>query len=337
MSKIKSKIDKNRNDLSQVLPLKTPYVIQIDPSSKCNFKCKFCPVSKDTDGENIRNVMDFQLFKKIIDGLTCFNNKIKTIKLWKDGEPLLNKYIWKMIKYSKEKDVAEKIELTTNAYLLNEELSDKLIESGLDKIIISIEGLSEEDYLINSGVKVNFDRLINNIKYFYHNRKKCVVHIKIIDIDLTQDRKEKFFNMFSSISDEMFIEKAIPCWPEFEDESIHNDALNVWGSSIEKKEICTIPLYSLVVNSNGKVSMCCNDWQQKIIVGDVNKQNIEEIWNSDKVKDFQILQLSKKRKTIITCSKCMYPDYVSVDNIDNNSVEILNKYKIFKIGEILDE
>lgn len=324
MAEIKSKLSTNRNDLSKVLPLKTPYVIQIDPSSKCNFKCKFCPTSKDNDEK--RTIMSFELFKKIINELVCFDDKLKVIKLWKDGEPLLNKDIPEMIKYAKEKEIAEKIEITTNGYLLNEQLNYKLIESGLDKIIISIEGLNEEDYLRNSGVKINFNQFIKNIKHLYDNKKQCVVHVKIIDVSLSEECKEKFFNLFNNISDEMFIEKAISCWPDFEDESISHNALNVWGSDIEKKEICSLPLYSLVVNANGKVSMCCNDWQQKLVVGDVSNQSLREIWDSTKVKEYQILQLSKKRKLSYVCSQCKYPDYVCIDNIDEKALEILKKY-----------
>lgn len=327
MSKIKSKLSTNRRDLSKILPLKTPYVVQIDPSSRCNFKCKFCPAGR-TDKENdMRTIMKLDLFKKIIDGLSCFDDKIKTIKLWKDGEPLLNCNISEMIKYAKGKRVSEKIELTTNGYLLNEQLNYKLIESGLDKIVISIEGLNEEDYSKNSGVEIDFNKLVKNIKDLYCNKKQCTIHIKIIDIDLSENYKKKFFQMFNDISDEMFIEKAIPCWPDFEDDSITHKLLNVWGKSVESKEVCTLPLYSLVVNANGKVSMCCNDWQQKIIVGDANKETMKEIWNKGEVIKFHILQLSKKRKSIPICSRCMYPDYVAVDNIDDSSLYILDKYK----------
>lgn len=324
MYKIKSKLDKNRSNLSEVLPLSTPYVIQIDPSSKCNFKCKFCPTSKE---DKARSIMDYDLFKNIIDGCKEFDKKIKTIKLWKDGEPLLNPKLPEMIKYIKENEAAEKVELTTNGYLLNEQLNYKLIESGLDKIIISIEGLCEEDYLKNSRVKINFDKFIRSIKHFYENRKGCIVHIKIIDVDLTEFQKNEFFGLFNTISDELFIEKAIPCWPDFEDESISEGHLNVWGDEIEKKEVCPLPLYSVVINANGVVSMCCNDWQQKTKVGNVNDESIKEIWMGKRVKEFQILQLSKRRKTVDVCSKCMYPDYVAIDNMDNYALMILDKYK----------
>lgn len=326
MSVIKSKIAVNRNDLSKVLPLRTPYVIQIDPASKCNFKCKFCPTSKDSNNKN-RTIMQFKLFKKIIDGLVDFDDKIKVLKLWKDGEPLLNKNICEMIKYAKEQEIVEKIEMTTNGYLLNKQLNYNLIKSGLNKIIISVEGLNEADYLRNSGVKINFDEFIENIKHFYENRKNCIVHVKMIDIGLDEDSKEKFYKLFGDISDEMFIEKAIPCWPNFDDENIDHNLLNVWGKNLEKKDVCALALYSMTINSNGRVTMCCNDWEQKIIVGDVNIQNIKEIWNSNKVREYQIMQLSHNRRAIPVCSQCMFPDYVAVDNIDSKASEILNRYK----------
>ena len=95
----------NRYELKEKLPLETPYVIYIDPCDTCNFHCKFCPSG---NLEVIRKIkgrghgsMDFELYKRIIDALGEFNDPIKVIRLYKEGEPLLNPRFADMVRYAK--------------------------------------------------------------------------------------------------------------------------------------------------------------------------------------------------------------------------------------------
>ncbi|WP_234119683.1 radical SAM/SPASM domain-containing protein [Clostridium hydrogenum] len=329
MSKFQSKIVlSGRNDLSEVIPLPIPFVVQIDPANVCNFKCKFCPSGNEQlrkKNGQLREIMNFDLFKRIIDNLTEFDAQIKCIKLWKDGEPLLNHHIGEMIKYIKLKEVSEKVELTTNGYLLNQNLSDKLIESGLDRIIISIEGITKEKYSEVSGVDIDFDGFLKNIRYLFEHRNKCIVHVKIVDTGLTQEDKDTFFKLFNGICDEYFIEKVVPCWPGFENDCIHEGEVNVWGRELVKKEVCPLPFYFMSINANGNVGVCCNDWEQKILLGNVKEKTLKEIWNGDELRKFQILQLLKKRRSHDVCKQCMYPDYVSVDYLDDVSEKVFEE------------
>lgn len=87
-------IDK-KHKLIDILPLDRPLSLLIESSDKCNFKCNFCPTSdlnlmKNTSGRNYGDI-DFELYKKVIDDLKLFKNKINTLHLHKSGEPLLNK------------------------------------------------------------------------------------------------------------------------------------------------------------------------------------------------------------------------------------------------------
>ena len=77
-------------------------------------------------------------YKKIIDDICKFEKPIKVLRLYKDGEPLLNPHFADMIRYAKEKKCAERIDTTTNASLLNPKISLEIIEAGLDRINISI-------------------------------------------------------------------------------------------------------------------------------------------------------------------------------------------------------
>ena len=138
---------RERVNLGEVIPLKVPFSIQIDVCSACNMKCNFCFHS---DLESIKRNrvefgrMSYETFTKVIDNIKATaEHKIKKLKLFKIGEPLLNQELPKMIKYAKESDIAEIIEITTNGTLLTPELTDKLIESGLNILNISINAVDE--------------------------------------------------------------------------------------------------------------------------------------------------------------------------------------------------
>ena len=108
----------NFRELGPLLPLDTPLKVQIDPSNICNFKCLFCPTGDDQLLSNVtyreNKIMSLKRYKFVLDGLKDFPQKIKVLRFAKDGEPLINKNLHKMIEYAKKLDIADKINLITN-------------------------------------------------------------------------------------------------------------------------------------------------------------------------------------------------------------------------------
>ena len=97
-------------DLKSVLPLSMPISIQIEPTNHCNYRCFFCPTGDKALLEKVsrpKGYMPFKLFKKIINDICEMSkiskSKIKSILLYKDGEPLLHKDLPSMISYAKTK------------------------------------------------------------------------------------------------------------------------------------------------------------------------------------------------------------------------------------------
>lgn len=330
-AKIKPRIDlENRTKLETVIPLNTPFIIFIDPSDKCNFRCKFCPTGnvelmKNTKGRNF-GIINFDLYKKIIDDLKDFDNKIKVIRLYKDGEPLLNPNFPDMIKYAKDSGCVERVDTTTNASLLTKDLSKKIINAGLDRINISIEGMNPKQYLDFSRVKLNFNKLVENIAFFYENRNQCEMIIKINGDIITENQKEEFYNIFGDIADGVNIESVMSCWPEFELDNINvNYDRGIYGNDIKEAIVCTYVFYSMSVNSSGVASACYLDWERKLIIGDTNKESIKDIWNSKAMNDLRKLFLMKQRKNHPICKDCGQLTHGMPDNIDDYAEELLEK------------
>ena len=330
-AQIKPRIDlKDRTRLEEVIPLKTPFVIFVDPADTCNFKCKFCPTGdselmKKTPGRNF-GIMDFNLYKKIINDICEFEDPIKVLRLYKDGEPLLNPRFADMVKYAKDKGCAQKIDTTTNATLLTEKKSIEIINSGLDRINISIEGVNSYQYRYFSYYNINFDKFLNNIRFFYENRKQCEVLIKINGDILNEDEKSKFYNIFGDIADSIYIEHVMPCWSEFEfNDVIINDRLGIYGQEIKEAMVCPYVFYSFSINSDGSVSLCFLDWSRNLIIGNAKNESIKNIWFGENIRSYQKMFLKMERKKHPICKNCGQMTHGMPDNLDNYREFLLKK------------
>jgi len=331
-AKIKPRIDlENRTKLETVIPLRTPFIINIDPSDRCNFQCKFCPTGdrelmKRTAGRNF-GPMDFELYKKVIDDICQFEDKVKVIRLYKDGEPLINPHFADMVKYAKDSGCCDRVDTTTNAALLNHDLSLKIIDAGLNRVNISIEGMTNEQYLEFSGAKIDFKKLVDEIAFFYENRKQCEMIIKINGDTITEEQKQEFISTFENIADGIFIESIMDCWPAFELNKVKiNEQRGIYGQQIKEVSVCPYVFYSFAVNSNGTVSLCFLDWHRNLVIGDANKDSVKDLWNSQAMKDYQIMFLKGERKTHPICSKCGQLKQGAPDDIDMFAKELLERY-----------
>ena len=332
-AKIKPRIDlENRTKLETVIPLRTPFIINIDPSDRCNFQCKFCPTGdrelmKNTAGRNF-GTLDFDLYKKIIDDICEFEDKVKVIRLYKDGEPLLNPHFADMVKYAKDSGCCDRVDTTTNAALLNHDLSLKIINAGLNRINISIEGMTSDQYMEFSRAKVDFQKLVEEIGFFYENRKQCEMIVKINGDTISEEQKQEFLDTFGDITDGIFIESIMDCWPTFELNKVKiNEKRGIYGQQIKEVLVCPYVFYSFAINSNGTASLCFLDWHRKLVIGDTHKDSVKDLWDSKIMRDYQMMFLRGERKDHPICSCCGQLKQGAPDDIDMFANELLERYK----------
>jgi radical SAM protein with 4Fe4S-binding SPASM domain len=313
----------NRTQLENVIPLETPFVVFVDPADACNFKCSFCPTA---DRKLMKEVgrpwrqMSFDLYKKIANDLLKFPKKIEVLRLYKDGEPLINKNFVDMIKYAKDIGASNRIDTTTNAALLSPKLGREIALAGLDRINISIEGINNEQYKKFSNIDFEFNRVLDNVREFYENKGNCEMLVKINGDHLTEKDKNKFLELFGDITDKIYIEHVMSCWPNFDLEAHGvkvNDNSGIYGQEIKEVDICPYVFYSFAVNSDGLVSVCFLDWARKMIVGDLKTESIEEVWNGCKMKRYRKLMLDGNRKKHPECANCGQMTHGNPDNIDS--------------------
>jgi len=230
---------------------------------------------------------------------------------------LLNPRFPDMVRYAKKSGCTLEVDTTTNGSLLNPDLNLELIEAGLDRINISLEGLSAKSYKDFAGYKINFDSFVENIRHFYEQKHNCVVCLKIVGDYLSEEEKIQFFDIFGNIADRVFIEHVAPCWPEFEmQEAVPSQEVGIYGQEIREVQVCPYIFYSLSINVDGQVSLCFLDWSRKLIVGDVKQESFKNIWNNDALYEYQKMHLQKRRQDHPICAKCGQLTHCLPDDID---------------------
>lgn len=323
----------SRTKLSEALPLDTPYMIQMFPTYACNFRCNFCIHALDRSQHGYISdctSMNMDLYRKCIDDMKSFPRKLKMLRFAAIGEPLLHPQIAQMIAYAKQADIADSVDIVTNGALLTHELSDALIEAGLDRLRISVEGLSSEDYRTNANADLDFSKFVDQIRYFYEHCKNTHIYIKIIDYMVSKpDQKEKFFQTFQSICHSIAIEHLTPTIAEIDYEKISGGQKNDKpqnGEQLLHVEVCPQPFYMMQINSDGKVVPCCS-MKYPAILGDVNEQSVTDIWTGINFQQFRSKMLESREIASSVCKACnLYLYDMHPEDILDDHKEHLKKF-----------
>lgn len=331
-AKIQRRVDtENLTVLGKVIPLETPFVLLVDPSSLCNLRCKFCPTGNPgliRQTGRFQGNFDFNLFKKIIDDLREFEKPIKVLRLYKEGEPLINPHFCDMIKYARDSKRVLRVDTTTNGVLLNPKLNRQIIDAGLTQINISVNGVSAEQVYKFTNVKIDFENFCDNLRDLYENKGDCVIYIKSIKENLSPDEQAKFFDIFGDMADRIYLENLSPAWPEFEFDGLEMKFTSGhYGQPIIHRQVCPYIFYIMVINSDGKTSLCIGDWKHQLDYGDTRNQSVKDIWLGDVINRHRLAHLEKRRRENSFCGACQVLSYGTLENIDPYAGEIRERLK----------
>ncbi|MFH1292379.1 MAG: radical SAM protein [bacterium] len=323
-----------RENLAEVLPLDTPFLLYVFPIYACNFKCRYCIFSVDKKDRGFisdKTALDLDLYKRCIDEVAEFPKKLKVLRFVGMGEPLLHKDIAKMVEYAVSKNVADTVEIITNGSLLTPKISDDLISAGLSRMIVSLQGVTKEKYKEVSSVDIDFDNFVKNLKYFFDNKKNTThLYMKIMDTALdNEDDEKRFHEIFGDICDTIAVEHTVPIYPGVDYDKVLGDKdrpVTQFGLPVSEVKICPQPFFTMQINPDGKIVPCFSlDYPE--IIGDCNNQSIKEIWNSKKFHNFRHRMLSGAENVCKTCDKCNIIKYrLSPEDVLNHDAERLKQF-----------
>ncbi len=292
---VDTQLEQRRASLQAALPLAFPISLNIESTNLCNLQCFFCPREESSKGIGS---MDYDLFCKIIDECAA-KGPLKLINLHKDGEPLVHPRIYDMVRYIADSGAAEEFGFTSNGILLDEKREEKLIAAGLNKISFSIDATSEDAYERSKGRR-KYGVVVENVRRFLKNKPAHVkVAVKFICMKENAGEEDEFVNIWQGSGAELILNEYHDWSGSVRDSSLH-------GILPISENACESPFYSLAVNWDGTVSVCCVDWDSQGLAGDVREQSLEEIWRGEKLRSMRKLHLEGRACEISACDGCTY-------------------------------
>ena len=320
----------DRVALHEYLPLATPFSLQFTTSSYCNFKCAYCWQSLDKDllaKKFKKQFLDYNHFRQAIDGSAGFGEPLRMVLLAGLGEPLMHPDIDRMVAYAKESGMTQRVDILTNASLLTHEMSDLLIDAGLDRLRISVQGLTTEKYKKMCGSNISYEQILDNITYFHRTRKETSIYIKIIDCALDDD-EARFYEVFSRVSDDCAVEYLSPFVREIDFSTLQSGFHGTFrnGGVSGGSRACPLAFYMIAVQADGSVTPWCTG-DIATVYGHVSEMSIPDIWRSDIVKRFQCMQLIDRSQNPI-CVQCQVPLYNvrEGDSLNGHEEEVLERF-----------
>lgn len=235
-------------------------------------------------------LMDWRLFTKILK--ECELQKCPSIKLNWRGEPLIHPLLPDMIRVAKRQAKILEVQINTNAQLLTKEKARKISNAGLDRIIISADGITKQTY---EKIRINssWERLLDNIVYLKQLSNRPIIRIQTCELPQNMEEIGEFTDFWAEYADEIRI------WQSFDPMKRKDPRLKR-----RLKTPCPQLWQRLVVAWNGDVHPCCVDWGSKGILGKVTEKSLKEIWDSPQERYLRHLHRNKVGGIINPCSTC---------------------------------
>jgi radical SAM protein with 4Fe4S-binding SPASM domain len=253
--------------------------------------------------------MDQKLFEKIILQTKEYSN---FIWLHHMGEPLLDVNIDKKINFCKKHNI--RVGISTNGTLLDEKNSRKLLNTDLDQILISIDGAVKETYekIRRNG---DFEKTVSNIETFLRlkkklKKKKPSITLQIILMKETEEEINQFIKKWKPFNVEDILVKRFSTWSGYipESETLAKPEHKYKKKAVKQRPPCYYLWHSVVILQDGGVVLCCKDFDGLVKVGDLKKQTLDEIWNSEKMTKLREQQIKGNFNNPL-CKNCQeWPD-----------------------------
>ena len=241
-----------------------PDIVQIESTNLCNAKCVFCP--RD-DMHRRQGVMDMDLYRKIVD--ECAALGITHVRVHNYGEPFLDGLLVEKVRYAKARGIAE-VGMISNGSLITEELARGMIDAGLDAINISVDASGKEIFE-STRLNLKYDDVIGNIRTLVRLRN-----------DAGRRRPKlilSFVRQGNTADEQAFIDE----WQQVADK-VHVTDLHNWAGTLNQTSDVNYPCYrpwlTFTALWDGRVSLCCADFDGRHILGDLRTSTIAQVWNS---------------------------------------------------------
>jgi len=293
-----------------------PYMAHISPAGICDLDCLNCPAKNSrTQG---RELLPFDTFRKFIDEA---GDTLLYIILWSWGEPLLNPELPRMIQYASRKNILTVS--STNLNRLQPEMARELVASGLDSLIIAVDGVTQESYAkYRRGG--DLQRILANVELLVAEKKKAgsnkpLLNLRMVVSRENEDEIDAFRQLGRRLGVDMVSFKAFSTRQAgYEDPEIdrrfaprkkkyrwYQYQQNFQADRRGKKYWCRFPWTKPTLFADGTILVCEYDFYYEHSLGNINQQSFDEIWFGEKAERLRRL-FQRNRDAFVFCCDCVF-------------------------------
>lgn len=289
----------------------TPMTISIEPTTACNLRCPECPSGLRSFSRETGN-MKTDFFRKVIDEMY---QKLIYLIFYFQGEPYINPAFLEMVSYAHQKGIYTIT--STNGHFLDPENARKTIASGLDRIIISVDGATQEVYAQyrKEGTLSTVLEGARNLVAAKQKAKSNTPHIifQMLVVKPNEHQIDDVIKLAKEIGvDEVKLKTAqvysyadgndlIPSISKYS--RYYEDASGQWHVKNKLLNQCWKLWHACVITWNGIVVPCCFDKDATHQLGDLRQNSFVDIWKGNAYQQFRAALL-KGRDQIDICKNC---------------------------------
>lgn len=288
-----------------------PVALAIEPTTSCNLRCPECP-SGLRSFTRPTGMLETKLFENVI---TELKDALMYLTFYFQGEPYLHKDFLEMVKFASDKGIYTST--STNAHYLNYENAKATIKSGLDRVIISLDGTTQDTYQ-QYRIGGSLDKVIEGTKNLIAAKRELnsstphiIFQFLVVKPNEHQIAEAKELSKTLGVDEIRFKTAQIYDYEYGSGLIPENDKYARYRKNTEGKyEIknkllnhCWKMWHSAVITWDGLVVPCCFDKDAEYRMGNVSKSSFKEVWMSEKYLSFR-KQLIGSRKNIEMCKNC---------------------------------
>ena len=289
-----------------------PISVSFEPTTSCNLRCPECP-SGLRSFTRPTGMLQKDFFRETIDDI---HQHLLYLIFYFQGEPYLNPEFLDMVKYASSKNIYTAT--STNAHYITDEVAKKTVESGLDRLIISIDGTTQEVYQ-QYRVGGNLNKVIEGTKKIVQwrkalNSKTPFIFFQFLVVKPNEHQLEEIKQLAKEIGvDEVRFKTAQVYDYETDPNQLipNNEKYSRYkkgkdGKYKPKNKLvnrCWKLWHANVITWDGLVVPCCFDKDATHQLGNIKNESFKNIWNNSNYKQFRT-ELMKSRKNIDICANC---------------------------------
>lgn len=290
-------------------PWGLPTYLQIEPTTICNLGCKYCPVSERTD-EPVGH-LDPENATRLIDEL---HETALLVVLWGWGEPFLAPAIYDIIRHARSRDLV--VISSSNGHIFaKDKQARRVVESGIDKLLVSTSGMSPESY--EKSRKGSFELPLNGVRNIVNWKRKLGVSTPFLSLTLiiTQDNEHEIEEARAQAEelgvDMLNLKRINPSTTTTgvdlpTDKTMRRFAYDGAGTPVVAKENrCKALFHKTTLRWDGRVNSCTFDIHDESNLGDFNTSPFKKIWRGVAYRSMRSL-FRKNWKEIPICTRCTY-------------------------------